>query len=104
LATLTFARIGHDGSIAIVILIIVVIVVVIVIFTVLVSVIPATIATGLNQMACAVGIGPSLKIGKTTSIYIRDAPDIRPDKTAFFDIRYPAGYQIAQSDIRPDIR
>jgi hypothetical protein len=23
---------------------------------------------------------------------------------AFFDIRYPAGYQIGQPDIRPDIR
>jgi hypothetical protein len=22
----------------------------------------------------------------------RDAPDIRPDNPAFFDIRYPAGY------------
>jgi hypothetical protein len=30
----------------------------------------------------------------------RDAPDIRPDNPAFFDIRYPAGYQIAQPDIR----
>jgi hypothetical protein len=35
---------------------------------------------------------------------IRDAPDIRPDKPAFFAIRYPAGYQIALPDIRPDIR
>jgi hypothetical protein len=26
---------------------------------------------------------------------IRDAPDIRSDNPAFFDIRYPAGYQIA---------
>jgi hypothetical protein len=26
------------------------------------------------------------------------------DKPAFFDIRYPAGYQIALPDIRPDIR
>jgi hypothetical protein len=42
----------------------------------------------------------------------RDAPDIRPDirpdNPAFFDIRYPAGYQIALPDIRegriPDIR
>jgi hypothetical protein len=25
----------------------------------------------------------------------RDAPDIRPDNPAFFDILYPAGYQIA---------
>jgi hypothetical protein len=33
-----------------------------------------------------------------------DAPDIRPDNPAFFDIRYPAGYQIALPDIRPDIR
>jgi hypothetical protein len=35
----------------------------------------------------------------------RDAPDIRPDNPAFFDIRYPAGYryQIALPDIRPDI-
>jgi hypothetical protein len=31
---------------------------------------------------------------------IRDAPDIRPDNPAFFDIRYPAGYQIALPDIR----
>jgi hypothetical protein len=38
------------------------------------------------------------------TINIRDAPDIRPDNPAFFDIRYPAGYQIALSDIRPDIR
>jgi hypothetical protein len=37
-------------------------------------------------------------------IAFRDAPDIRPDNPAFFDIRYPAGYQIAQPDIRPDIR
>jgi hypothetical protein len=29
----------------------------------------------------------------------RDAPDIRPDNPAFFDIRYPAGYQIALPDI-----
>jgi hypothetical protein len=28
-------------------------------------------------------------------IMSRDAPDIRPDNPAFFDIRYPAGYQIA---------
>jgi hypothetical protein len=28
----------------------------------------------------------------------------RPDNPAFFDIRYPAGYQIALPDIRPDIR
>jgi hypothetical protein len=28
----------------------------------------------------------------------------RPDNTAFFDIRYPAGDQIGQPDIRPDIR
>jgi hypothetical protein len=27
-------------------------------------------------------------------------PDIRPDNPAFFDIRYPAGYQIALPDIR----
>jgi hypothetical protein len=31
-------------------------------------------------------------------------PDIRPDDPAFFDIRYPAGYQIALPDIRPDNR
>jgi hypothetical protein len=36
--------------------------------------------------------------------FSRDAPDIRPDNPAFFDIRYPAGYQIALPDIRPDIR
>jgi hypothetical protein len=31
----------------------------------------------------------------------RDAPDIRPARyPAFFDIRYPAGYQIALPDIR----
>jgi hypothetical protein len=29
----------------------------------------------------------------------RDAPDIWPDNQAFFDIRYPAGYQIALPDI-----
>jgi hypothetical protein len=27
-------------------------------------------------------------------------PDIRPDNPAFFDNRYPAGYQIALPDIR----
>jgi hypothetical protein len=27
-------------------------------------------------------------------------PDIRPDNPACFDIRYPAGYQIALPDIR----
>jgi hypothetical protein len=27
-------------------------------------------------------------------------PDIRPDNPAFFEIRYPAGYQIALPDIR----
>jgi hypothetical protein len=37
-------------------------------------------------------------------ISTRDAPDIRPDNPAFFDIRYPAGYQIALPDIRPDFR
>jgi hypothetical protein len=25
---------------------------------------------------------------------IRDAPDIRPDNPAYFEIRYPAGYRI----------
>jgi hypothetical protein len=35
---------------------------------------------------------------------ISSRPDIRPDNPAFFDIRYPAGYQIALLDIRPDIR
>jgi hypothetical protein len=30
----------------------------------------------------------------------RDGPDIRPDNPAFFDIRYPAGYQIALPDNR----
>jgi hypothetical protein len=30
--------------------------------------------------------------------------DIRPDNPAFFALRYPAGYQIGQPDIRPDIR
>jgi hypothetical protein len=33
----------------------------------------------------------------------RDAPDIRPDNLAFFDIRYPAGYQISLPDIGPNI-
>jgi hypothetical protein len=28
----------------------------------------------------------------------------RPDNPAFFYIRYPAGYQIALPNIRPDIR
>jgi hypothetical protein len=37
-----------------------------------------------------------------TRHFIRDAPDIPPDNPAFFDIRYPAGYQIALPDIRPD--
>jgi hypothetical protein len=31
---------------------------------------------------------------------ISGQPDIRPDNTAFFDIRYPAGYQIDQPDVR----
>jgi hypothetical protein len=35
---------------------------------------------------------------KTWVTFYRDAPDIRPDIPAFFDIRYPAGYQIAQPD------
>jgi hypothetical protein len=30
----------------------------------------------------------------------REAPDIRPDNPAFFNIRYPAGYQIVMPDIR----
>jgi hypothetical protein len=38
------------------------------------------------------------------TLLTRDAPDIRPDNPAFFDIRYPAGYKITQQDIRPDIR
>jgi hypothetical protein len=35
-------------------------------------------------------------------IVTRDAPDIQgwPDNPAFFDIRYPARYQIALPDIR----
>jgi hypothetical protein len=32
------------------------------------------------------------------------APDIRPENPALFYFRYPAGYQIALPDIRPDIR
>jgi hypothetical protein len=36
----------------------------------------------------------------TLNIKYGDAPDIRPDNPAFFDIRYPAGYQIGQLDIR----
>jgi hypothetical protein len=39
---------------------------------------------------------------------ISGQPEIRPDNPAFFDIRYPAGYQITVPDIRlgriPDIR
>jgi hypothetical protein len=31
---------------------------------------------------------------------ISGRPNIRPDNLAFFDIRYPAGYQIGQPDIR----
>jgi hypothetical protein len=31
---------------------------------------------------------------------ISGQPDIRPDNPAFFDIRYPAGYQIVLPDIR----
>jgi hypothetical protein len=38
--------------------------------------------------------------GSALLIKIRDAPDIRPDNPAFFDIRYPAGYRIAPPDIR----
>jgi hypothetical protein len=34
------------------------------------------------------------------SVFSRDAPDIRPDNPAFFDIQYPAGYQIALPDIQ----
>jgi hypothetical protein len=37
---------------------------------------------------------------KTDTVISRDAPDIRPDNPAFFYIRYPAGYQIGQPDIR----
>jgi hypothetical protein len=32
--------------------------------------------------------------------FYREAPDIQPDNPALFDIRYPAGYQIALPDIR----
>jgi hypothetical protein len=32
--------------------------------------------------------------------WISGRPDIRPDNPTFFDIRYPAGYQIALPDIR----
>jgi hypothetical protein len=39
-----------------------------------------------------------------STVYTRDAPDIRPDNPAFFDSRYSAGYQIALPDIRPDSR
>jgi hypothetical protein len=35
---------------------------------------------------------------------ISGRPDIRPDNPAFYDIRYLAGYQIGQPEIRPDIR
>jgi hypothetical protein len=39
-------------------------------------------------------------------IFVR--PDIRANNPAFFDTRYPAGYQIALPDIRydriPDVR
>jgi hypothetical protein len=38
------------------------------------------------------------------SVLLGNAPGIRLDNPAFFDIRYPAGYQIALSDIRPDVR
>jgi hypothetical protein len=40
------------------------------------------------------------KLRKGEWIVFRDAPDIRPDNPAFLDILYPAGYQIAQPDIR----
>jgi hypothetical protein len=33
-------------------------------------------------------------------MFIRDAPDLRPDNPAFFDIRNPAGCKIALPDIR----
>ena len=36
-------------------------------------------------------------------LFIRDAPDIRPDNPAFFYIRYLAGYRILQPDIRSDL-
>jgi hypothetical protein len=44
----------------------------------------------------------TLKIMEVHQISSR--PDIRPDNPAFFDIRYPAEYQIVMPDIRPDIR
>jgi hypothetical protein len=47
---------------------------------------------------------PYLTAGKSGTQQLnnstRDAPDIRPDNPAFFYIRYPAGYQIGQPDIR----
>jgi hypothetical protein len=41
--------------------------------------------------AVMIRLSSSHMSGKVTD---RDAPDIRPDNPAFFDIRYPAGYQI----------
>jgi hypothetical protein len=42
----------------------------------------------------------SLSMVISPEVIFRDEPDIRPDNPAFFYIRYPAGYQIALSDIR----
>jgi hypothetical protein len=41
-----------------------------------------------------------LEVRVSSDVVSRDAPDIRPDYPAFFDIRYPTGYQIALPDIR----
>jgi hypothetical protein len=42
----------------------------------------------------------SFGTGSYLTVKKRNAPDIWPDNPAFFDIRYPAGYQIALPDIR----
>jgi hypothetical protein len=51
-----------------------------------------------NQISCTVWRG--WREGST--VINRDAPDIRPDNLAFFEIRYPAGYRIWWPDIRLD--
>jgi hypothetical protein len=43
-------------------------------------------------------------LGIFDNVPFRDVPDTRPDNPAFFDILYPAGYQIALPNIRLDIR
>jgi hypothetical protein len=43
---------------------------------------------------CFTGMGFIQTNSFKSSLLNRDAPDIRPENSAFFDIRYPAGYRI----------